>query len=689
MRTRIGTILLKKTARNARAFTLIELVIVIAITVVLFGLLLGPLINSLRVTQQAQNLAAAQDLTRLAVERISRELSSAVYVFDNTSHPMPGTMGGTTADRYTNFLDLPITSNQKDQNGNFIQTVEHAYNAKLDFVLARHNSAGGLIDPTTGQPINLTAPKSGSGSAFITDPGLVFPSAPGTTMIRYWTGLKDPTKPYNNLHDRPATFTGNIDNTYIEYRAEVSPFKPKNPDGTYTANPDGSTVNELYFAPKYDAAGKALNMPEFDDPDFFRYVSVTDINWLKDTHTTYAASDITAHNIRVDNWAKIAKPVITAPFIDLILLPHNTDGTVAYDSTSHVAQSGTATDPVTGTPYPVVNTSVFFRPATVSGDASPVTASNDISAGHPMNPVDTQGFGFVPTAYTASSQSWSQPYHIYLYPADYAQKTAQNPPVYPNYFSTDIGSNGDLEELLNVYSNGAYAPMPVFDITTGMVITGNNYVPLTVNAETGTINCQTPALPKGPTDRFTRYWPVSLADTSTGSLNLTDNVKFPNTPLPPNADNLTFTGTEVQNARLVPGSLRIYGPDATQGPNLGNQVVYSEAPSSEALGDNQYKVDYGTSTISFGTLPQKKADNSVVPDPAMQIAFDYQANLTVPDETKAISLGNPAAPMQAKVDFLTRDLLDLNIGVRLYDLTTNRAQVFSIVNKVKIGNSNR
>ena len=41
------------------------------------------------------------------------------------------------------------------------------------------------------------------------------------------------------------------------------------------------------------------------------------------------------------------------------------------------------------------------------------------------------------------------------------------------------------------------------------------------------------------------------------------------------------------------------------------------------------------------------------------------------------------------MDYQTRDLIDVAIGVRIYDVTNNRAQVIPVETKIKIGNSNR
>ena len=111
-----------------------------------------------------------------------------------------------------------------------------------------------------------------------------------------------------------------------------------------------------------DAAGNAVQLPEIDDPDFFRYVQAGDINWLSDTHAAYSAAEAATHNARVDKWIQIAKPVIGGRKIDLILLPHDSRGKLVYN-TAGVPNNGYAHDPVTNTDAPIVSTSVTFRPA--------------------------------------------------------------------------------------------------------------------------------------------------------------------------------------------------------------------------------------------------------------------------------------------------------------------------------------
>ena len=713
---------LKGTRR--RAFTLIELIIVIAITAVLFGLLLTPLISAIRYTQQAQIVTAAQDAARTVKEGLTRELGSALFVFDGTSHPFV-TANATVAgdDRYTNFLDLEIPG--IDTAGSYKSTIAHAYACKLDFAQPRSVSGATTpIDPTTGQPISYR--QSQNGSAIISDPAYVFPLAAGTTLTRYWVGLKNPANSYNNT--REGKSVSSTDNTYILYRAQFQPYIAKTDPTTGSAvNPPAVVPNaSLFFVTtKTDANGNPTSVPELDDPDFFRYVKVGDVNWLTDTHSAYTTATATDHNKLVDKWVQIAKPVIPGPNVDLILLPHNTDNTLAYDKTGQftgVAHSGTAQDPVTNTTYPVVNTSVTFRPGTVSGDATAGTTADANSQGLPTTDSAT-GYGYIPTVYTSVGKSWALPYHVSLYPSNYdgtqeyydtqlssVTDATNTPPLY---------TAGDLLEYQHANStdtNGKLAynitdGYPLQDAGSGTYkLGGLDFVPLTVNPNTGTLTFGAPSLPGGPTDKNNRTWPYGLLDSTlpnaggvdvNGVLDLTKPV----TPTPAPKDSpLTNSGYApgasnqigVRNAHITPGGIRVTGPDTTSGPNIGQPVPYTPVNSVTDVTGNQYYVDYSASTVKFSpeTLAAMQNASASVTKQVV-VVYDYQANMTLTDPTKPYSFSVPGtpdntyAPMQVKVDYQTRDLIDVSIGVRIYDITNNRAQVIPSETKIKIGNSNR
>jgi len=728
----------------AQAFTLIEILIVIALTAVLFALLLVPLVSALRYTQQAQLVTAAQDAARSTEERISRELGSAIFVFDNTSHPFQLPNGTTIQpgdDAYTNFLDLQIL------NSAGTPVIAHAYNAKIDFVLPKA-SAGAVTDPTTQQSVNYTA--SQNGSAIISNPSLVFPLAAGTNMIRYFIGLRNPAQRFGNPavysynNTREGKSIGSDDNTYVLYRAEFQPYQITSP----------TRPNTNLFATRTNSSG--VPIPELDDPDFFRYVSTSDVNWLNDTHAVYTPAEVTAHNGRVDKWFQISKPSIPGPNVDLILLPHNADNTLAYDPANGafpgVAHSGVAIDPVTNTSYPIINTSCTFRPATISGNATPGTTADYNSQG--VVAADQGGFTYIPTVYTATSQSWSLPYHVSVYPGNYnqppANATAAQIAAVEMYYDTEqfagntvtvsapgytatggpLSINpGDILEYLHTSTSASAQGALVYNVTQGYPVTasmsggmgttytlgGTQFVPMTINPDTGTVSFTAPYLPNGPYDRLTRQrnYPNlasgANADTTAGiTVNGTIDLTLPASATPAVTDSplqgvhtLTPMGdpalTGDLNAHIVPGSVRVTGPDQTLGPNSGQPTTYTEIKSSitAEAGDNQFYIDYGTSVLHLKT-------GATGP---IGVIYDYQANMSLttplpsplpstfvppiltldPDYTPYL----PYLPMQVTVDYQTRDLIDVSIGVRIYDVTNNRAQVIPAETKIKIGNSNR
>ena len=712
--------------RGRAGFTLVEMLVVIAITAILFTLLLRPLVTTLRLTQRAQLLSAAQSSANTTLERISRELGSAVYVFDNNSHPFSGVAAPAASvtqrlDRFTNFLDLEITKN----DGTY--QITHAYNAKLDFVPARHSDTG-LTDPTTGEPIQL---KPGTGSATVSTTSLLFPLAPGSTIIRYFIGLKRPVDysvtpavlgHYSNSNEGLAAASSQEDNTYILYTAQFSPYTKTGT--TYDVNPQ--------LLAKNPTTGK----PELDDPDFFRYVTASDIDWLSAGHTAYGAGGAAAHNARVDGWVKIAKPVITQPDIDLLLLPHNADGSLAFDSATGtfpgVAHSGVAVDPVTGNSFPVVNTSVTFRAALISADAAPGSTTDYASLGVPADAADNGGVPYVPSLFTSNNKSWAYPYSLTLY--QYADPTSYTTNVYQDVALTGNNLTTNSGDILEYRVSGG-SSTPVYDVTQNVVLKTsgagggiiNTYVPLSLNPDTGTINFAAPALPApanmslgnaySPYARFWKADPTAvnnggLVATHDGGGNMTPGVVdltqlfcdasgtlvttggTNTSPLPRYGQ--TPTGIQCANAIIVPGSVRVYGPDSTAGPSYGTSVLYTQVSGGTELGFNQYRVDYVNKTLTFdvnanpaasASLPTQKA-NATAADPVL-ISFDYQANLAGLDSTQPISTTNLGRAYRVKIDYQTRDLLDVNIGVRVYDPAEGHAVIIPVTQRVKIGNTNR
>jgi len=777
--------------KRQSAFTLLEIVVVLAVTAVVFGLLLRPILSSLSLTQEAQSLAAAQDSGSKALEILSRELSHADYVFSGMSHPFtvpPTTTIGSSTDTYTDFLDIEVPSEKSlIPNG---YTIAHVYGAKLDFALAQGNQVGSYYDPTSHRYFSVQS--SSSGAVSEQPVPAILPLAADTTLVRYFVGLQTPivnqgvtTGPghYSN-ENIGLSITGQGNNTYVLYRAQVNLYMP-NP-----ANPNGPEIpNSNYFAVS------SSNTPEIDDPDFFRYVSSTDINWLDPAHATYG-TEATVHNSRVENWMLIAKQVVSAPQIDLLDIPRNSSGGIAYDNNgipsngANNSPAGSyAIDPVSGatgdpdisgnpTKWPIANVTVSFSPTVYQTDSPTPTASdNSANGATSLNGTLTTGIPYIPTAYSGSHESWSPNYSIRLYPQGYSTSAVNT--QQRSYFYTAqtfaVQSNGagysdapgDMIEFRVDGTNGLPGTA-VYNITQGFVEPGaetgkgelyNYYVPFTVDADRGYLNFSihaTPPLLQNQNDPTAGVgWPettgeyadsnpnnpfyvfpynyianqvptpvvqtldLSSAEAKSGAYetllapwNTISVVAAPPNPATYNPiPTLTAPDPRIQNAMMVPGTVRLWGPDGQTGPNCGSTVQYKELPgaggASPSLGIDQFVANYNFNTISLPTLPTAKTstvDANTEPDP-IAISFNYQANLNiitnpayppipmvvyqnVAPTLPTVIAGNFAAPMTVSASYESGDAISASIGIRVYRPNSALSDLATYPATIAVGNAN-
>ncbi|RYG27803.1 prepilin-type N-terminal cleavage/methylation domain-containing protein, partial [bacterium] len=207
------------------AFTLIELLTVIAISAVLLTLILIPLFQSFNLTRQALALADAQDRGRILTERIATEMSGAVAVREGGR--VQTTFQG-TANQWISgnavIVRVPqVTTGANDgrpmPDGTALVEVALPF-SKIDLVRAAEgedNIAGPGIyrDPITKKiDPTLNAPKG----------QVKLPIAPGQTLTRYFVSLRDPFNRYNNPYDGLLNLrNGGRDNLYVLYRADISP----------------------------------------------------------------------------------------------------------------------------------------------------------------------------------------------------------------------------------------------------------------------------------------------------------------------------------------------------------------------------------------------------------------------------------------------------------------------------------
>jgi prepilin-type N-terminal cleavage/methylation domain-containing protein len=268
-----------KSAKDTRGFTLIEILIVMALMAIIMFLVFRPVMDSFDLTRQAEVMVSAQDNARLALSVISRDLANAMYVYDNTQSPIQ-------------FRLINVNSNP---------TFANVYYAKIDMVLPRmHGYCTSPNHPTgvsreyeRGDEAVPTCPEDGSQLELRP----AEPLAPDTKIVRYFVGLADPTRPYTNKYLKGQTGSG-PDNLYVLYRAEYSPFDDS--EGKNRLFPAGNTATQ-----------------NISDPGFF--YNQAQNGWPNGE--TYAQA-----------WRRISRPVVTLTRTDLVTFQKNANGQVIFDS---------------------------------------------------------------------------------------------------------------------------------------------------------------------------------------------------------------------------------------------------------------------------------------------------------------------------------------------------------------------
>lgn len=343
----------------ALAFTLIELLIVIALTGLLLALLLGPLVQAFGLTNRARALAEAQDATRFGMERLKRELSQAAYVFDNTNMPIVLPIGPAELDNSIAADDRRDVGIYPVQNGVSTPRPLMLY-AKVDFrpVATEGEGAGTVLDPTTDKPLGGTR--------------VALPGAPGQRIVRYFIGLSDnmPRRDnggnltesedqyrkrvyYRNVYEFPR-WDSDL-NPFILYRVEFDPTDPNLVDQTQA---------------------NAFGPGGLHDPNFFYNFGEASSVRARDNRAgnglTYA-----------ENWRRIANPILSTKNLDVLAWRRGSDRQI-----------------VQGNPFQL---QISFSPSTVAGDAATPGFLSNTQAEAP---------GAVPTLYSTKMSQWVYPFTV-------------------------------------------------------------------------------------------------------------------------------------------------------------------------------------------------------------------------------------------------------------------------------------
>lgn len=360
--------------RKLQGFTLIELITVIAITAILLGLILIPIVQSFNLTRAAQGFADAQQKGRTLIEQVTRELSNSAGVRDNAG--------------YRGQVALVVPGN----DGTLVSEVFD--NSKID-----------ILKPAAGDP-GLRGPNGGyiNVNTGHEDPTLkspqgqpVLPVAPGPTMVRWFIGLvhplddaatmglpyKNPFVDYKGAGGNRWMLPGGGENLAVLFRAEVPAYVP-NPGGP------GFIINPDFFG---DVDGDGL--ADLDDPYFFT------VNAPGQPVLTGAA--LAAKIRRVQNWRRAAT-IMTQEF--------------RYDIVQPLINMQNRQLLVDGN-VPRMVSLIQFRPASVANEPAEGAVANRLSE------EDDGATGFAPDVYKSKHGSWSSAI-IRSYPSTYNASDVNN-----------------------------------------------------------------------------------------------------------------------------------------------------------------------------------------------------------------------------------------------------------------------
>lgn len=616
--------------KRRKAFTLIELLTVMAITAILLTVITVPVVQSFNLTRAAQGFANAQNRARLVISQIEREVSNSAGIRDNSGQ------GGSL------YIMVP------DNTG--AQTPIQLSYVKMDIAAPAQGDPStrvgtAFIDPDTGKVDPTLQTTKGQ---------MQLPGVPGDTIVRYFICRRDPFTNYNNPFQRFRNPGGALwlgtqggrDNLYVLMRAEVQPYVYQTIAGVPTR-----VVNSDFFMDLDRDADPNTSGPLLDDTTFMDPLARNALGGSAALgYTVPQAYDPADRDEMIRNWLNKATVVTEVSRYDMIM-------PISNPSTQEIKYNGAV---------PVVVPLVRFQPTRLNTEA----ATKQLAVRPTEESDNVEKIG--PDVYLTQYGSWADAY-MRIFPSLYnpgtgagaASAGAVRAP-WPggdtvdmvqdvngdlvlgvpggNYFnitrySTLKGTGADypFTRSLNIpFLTGnplarqefiALVPEPTIGKVVGSfdirdygvdnLVAFEERVPSSTTAAPGIVvgATVTPAdatytagaswdTYTGINERFARLWhqwdslwpnlaAAPARDDLAGGVKRWLDLRF-FAQAGPSAEQSPLTPGLFPRISITPGSETIYGPDQNPGPNYGKIVRYTRVPNvdSVTVGPNQYKINY-------------------------------------------------------------------------------------------------
>lgn len=557
--------------KRNKGFTLMEILVVMAISMILMVLVMAPVIRSFEMTRQAQAMVDAQDSARVAMERVSREIGESMDILDYTADP----------------IEVPVY----DPNSGSTYNLPLPY-GKIDMILpkmiAHCNSPD--HDPTKPRDFErgdqaLPMCPSGDNSTDV-DIRPKLPIEQGNTVVRYFLGLK-----YNDP-DPVATDTPPHPGWQSAYGKDVL-ANEGNPVVLYRIEFDPS--DKTIFSDDPTEAAQQL-MDVLRDPLFFY-----------STATANDGQELWRH------WSHKARALGLAKYQDLV--------------------AGMNPDPATGR-FTALEPSVTFKYGRIDKETFTGVDYGNSLAEFPEAPptVYRAKFGYwTPN----SVLGITQPYGVYVYRYAHNNGAIDTSNTTLYYTDVNGGSNelvikrsgggGGTSIVFNISQYMADGYVNLSQLPAGCDM--GFYFDYANDI-------QTPPQPllnfnRGVVNFGLAMKPVVLDDAGINDINQSflARLALDRNPVPRGVHLPLPRSGNTPTASVVPGSEVVTGPDMTR-PEVTNPaqltlVRYERVPYTAGdAGTNQYKINYVTGDVFFSRVPSQ----DIPPVGMLSISYKIQFN---------------------------------------------------------------
>jgi prepilin-type N-terminal cleavage/methylation domain-containing protein len=602
-----------------RAFTLIELLTVIAITAILMTLIIIPVVQSINLLHAGRGWSEAQERSRNVLERMSLEVTNSAGVRSNAG------VNGSIA------VVVP------GENGDLVEVLME--NMKLDVIKPSQGEplrgpSGALINPLTGkEDPTLLTPRG----------QVILPAAPGASYVRYFVGLRRPYTEtgraafYNNPYDALLMpRNGRADNLYVLYRAEFVPF-------VWSAQLQRYVVNTAILQ---DANNDGVP-DDIDDPYFFTFRPPSAGVNAEMSATGVLNARGQAKLARIKAWLRHAQILTDVTRYDSIL--------PATDRGQFVDYNGVSSPVIRRNNLPQLIPLVQFRPTRITNEPAEENAAvrqgeeGENMAQYAPDTYETKYGGWVGAVIREWPAGWNpagnylvgrpdksvggSPFRIFFYPAGGGSDLSAGTWLFDVSAYDDALNQGLRYPFSRALNNGSLANQTFRDLFVPFSYNGRNgrvYAAFGIdsvgslvlnpppnspnNLPFKLINPDTPRHPNPPytptndpdlagnwydpefepvNERFNKIW----RDMETGALpDLRPAVhRFIDLRVTPQADGTPSPldpdpAVGFRRAKIVPGSEQVFGPDQNPGPNYGRMTRYIR--TTRTPGPNQYRINY-------------------------------------------------------------------------------------------------